>query len=81
MKNLSVQERKIYTLLKEGKSNKEISEELNIGLSTVKSHASNIYSKLKIFFFSLAKLSVQTKQVNPSPAFATRGGHDLKFVN
>lgn len=46
--SLSVQERKIFTLIKSGKSNKEISEEYNIGLSTVKSHVSSIYSKLNI---------------------------------
>lgn len=46
--SLSVQERKIFTLIQSGKSNKEISEEYNIGLSTVKSHVSNIYSKLNI---------------------------------
>lgn len=48
LKSLSIQERKIFTLLQQGKSNKEISDELNIGLSTVKSHVSNIYSKLGI---------------------------------
>ncbi|MCF8336105.1 MAG: helix-turn-helix transcriptional regulator [Bacteroidales bacterium] len=48
LSTLTVQERKIYALLREGKSNKEISEEFNIGLSTVKSHANNIYSKLKV---------------------------------
>ena len=48
LKALSVQERKIFQLIQCGKSNKEISEEYNIGLSTVKSHVSNIYSKLNI---------------------------------
>jgi DNA-binding CsgD family transcriptional regulator len=46
--SLSIQERKIFTLIKDGKSNKEISDILNIGLNTVKSHVSSIYSKLKI---------------------------------
>lgn len=46
--DLSLQERKIFSLLLEGKSNKEISEELKIGLSTVKSHVNSIYSKLNI---------------------------------
>ena len=45
---LSVQERKVLQLLKEGKSNKEISEEYNIGVNTVKSHVSSIYAKLKV---------------------------------
>lgn len=48
LKTLSVQEHKIHILLKEGKSNKEISEEFNIGISTVKSHISSIYSKLNV---------------------------------
>ena len=48
LKSLSIQERKIFKLLQEGKSNKEISDELNIGLSTVKSHVSSVYNKLKI---------------------------------
>lgn len=46
--SLTVQERKIFGLLKDGRSNKEISEECGISLSTVKSHVNNIYSKLKI---------------------------------
>ncbi|NME71260.1 helix-turn-helix domain-containing protein [Flammeovirga aprica] len=45
---LSLQERKIFGLLRNGLSNKEISAECNIELTTVKSHISSIYSKLKI---------------------------------
>lgn len=48
LRQLSVQERKIFQQIQSGKSNKEISDEFNIGLSTVKSHVSNIYSKLNI---------------------------------
>jgi len=48
IRNLSVQERKIFALIMEGKSNKEISDSLIIGLSTVKSHVNNIYAKLGI---------------------------------
>ncbi|WP_206420418.1 response regulator transcription factor [Lacinutrix jangbogonensis] len=48
LKLLSIQERKIFALLKEGKSNKEISDECNISLSTAKSHVSSIYSKLNV---------------------------------
>jgi DNA-binding CsgD family transcriptional regulator len=48
MRDLSVQERKIFSLIIEGKSNKEISDNLNIGMSTVKSHVNSIYSKLDI---------------------------------
>lgn len=48
IKKLSIQERKIFDLLRNGLSNKEISAECNIELTTVKSHISNIYSKLKI---------------------------------
>jgi len=45
---LSIQERKIFLLLQEGYSNQDISDQCNIGVSTVKSHVSAIYSKLKI---------------------------------
>ena len=48
IKNLSVQERRVFELLKKGASNQEISEEFNIGISTVKSHVSSILSKLGI---------------------------------
>lgn len=48
IKQLSVQERKIFDLIRNGLSNKEISAECNIELSTVKSHVGSIYSKLKI---------------------------------
>ena len=48
VQELSIQERKIYSLVLEGKSNKEIADALMIELSTVKSHLSSIYSKLKI---------------------------------
>jgi DNA-binding CsgD family transcriptional regulator len=46
--SLTVQERKVFALLLEGRSNKEISDTMAIGLSTVKSHVNNIYSKLGI---------------------------------
>ena len=45
---LSVKEREIFELLQKGMSNKEISAKCNIELTTVKSHVSSIYSKLKI---------------------------------
>lgn len=48
IKKLSVQERKIFDLIRNGLSNKEISAECNIELTTVKSHVGSIYSKLKI---------------------------------
>ena len=45
---LSVQERKIFSFIREGKSNKEIAAELHIEPTTVKSHIRNIYAKLEI---------------------------------
>lgn len=48
IKKLSVKEREIFDLLRKGMTNKEISSECNIELTTVKSHVSNIYSKLRI---------------------------------
>ncbi len=48
LKSLTVQERKIFKSLHQGASNQEISDEFNIELSTVKSHVSNIYTKLNV---------------------------------
>ncbi|MCC1485087.1 helix-turn-helix domain-containing protein [Winogradskyella immobilis] len=48
LQSLSIQERKILGLIQQGLSNKQISEECHIELSTVKSHVNNIYSKLNI---------------------------------
>lgn len=45
---LSRQERNIQGLILQGKSNKEIANELFISLSTVKTHITNIYSKLRV---------------------------------
>ena len=43
---LSAQERKVFLLIIEGKSNKEIANQLFISLSTVKTHVHNILKKL-----------------------------------
>lgn len=48
IQELTFQERKIFMLLQKERSNKEISDELNISLSTVKTHINNIFSKLNI---------------------------------
>ena len=45
---LSAQERKVFSFLRKGLSNKEISHQMHIELSTVKSHVRNIYSKLEV---------------------------------
>ncbi len=48
IKNLSVQERKILELLQRGATNKEISDQFNIGVNTVKSHVSSILTKMNL---------------------------------
>jgi len=45
---LSRQEVNIRNLIVQGKSNKEIADELFISLSTVKSHITNLYAKLNV---------------------------------
>ncbi len=42
---LTHQEHKIYKLIQSGYSNKEIASELNVSLSTIKTHINNIYKK------------------------------------
>lgn len=46
IKDLTKKEIEILELIKMGKSNKEICEELNVTLSTIKTHINHIYSKL-----------------------------------
>ncbi|MEE9362987.1 MAG: LuxR C-terminal-related transcriptional regulator [Cellulophaga sp.] len=48
LSDLSNQEKNIQNLILEGKSNKEIANELFISLSTVKTHITSIYSKLQV---------------------------------
>jgi len=48
LNTLSVQERRILSLLQKGATNQEISDVCHIELSTVKTHVSSIFSKLKI---------------------------------
>lgn len=48
LKTLSIKEREVFDMLRKGMSNKEISMECNIELTTVKSHVGSIYSKLKV---------------------------------
>ncbi|MDH5413926.1 MAG: helix-turn-helix transcriptional regulator [Flavobacteriaceae bacterium] len=48
LNSLSVREREIFDLVKQGGSNKEIASKLNIEVSTVKRHINSIFSKLKI---------------------------------
>ena len=57
--NISDREKEIILLMLDGKSNKEIEEELYISIKTVKTHIYNIYKKLDIssrwHLFSLLK--------------------------
>lgn len=48
VQTLSNQEKRVFNLLKKGKTNKEISSELHIEVSTVKSHLNKIYSRLGV---------------------------------
>lgn len=45
---LSIREKEVFDLIIIGKSNKEISDELNISVNTVKFHLKNVYEKLNI---------------------------------
>lgn len=45
---LSSQERKVFDLVKLGKTNQEVANALNIEITTVKSHMSSIFNKMKI---------------------------------
>ncbi len=46
--NLSEREYDVLQLMADGKSNKEIAEQLFVSLNTIKTHTSNIFSKLDV---------------------------------
>jgi len=46
--DLTIQERRVFDMLKEGRSNKEIAEAFSVSVSTVKSHVNSIFSKLGV---------------------------------
>ena len=45
---LSFREKEIFNLIKEGYSNKQIAEETNVSINTIKFHIKNIYDKLQV---------------------------------
>ena len=45
---LTAREREVLSLLAEGRSNKEVASELNVGLSTIETHRANLMQKLRL---------------------------------
>lgn len=45
---LTNRERDILLLLRLGKTNKEVAEELGVSVNTVKTHMKNLFTKLKV---------------------------------
>lgn len=45
---LSLREEEIFELILEGKSNKQLANELNVSINTIKFHIKNIYEKLQV---------------------------------
>ena len=60
---LSKREFQILELMAEGKSNKEISEELFVSIHTVKSHASNLFEKLEVKSRTQAIVKAKTDKI------------------
>lgn len=48
LSELTIQERKVFDLLRQGKSNKEMAEEFSVSVSTIKTHVNSIFSKLGV---------------------------------
>lgn len=49
IEQLTEREKKILSLMAEGLSNTKVSKELNIAITTLKSHINNIYAKIGLF--------------------------------
>jgi len=69
MENLSPQERKVFDLLLEGLSQKEIAHKLNISHSTLDFHRTNLYRKLSVHSIKelFAKYSTTGKAASSEP--------------
>lgn len=48
IENLSIREREVFNLIVLGKTNKQIANDVNVSVNTVKFHVKNIYEKLNI---------------------------------
>ena len=61
---LTMREREILQLIAEGKSNKEVSAQLNISVRTVENHRARIMRKLRLrSFSSLVRYAIRNKIV------------------
>ena len=64
--HLTLREREIVQLLVEGKSNKEVSAQLNISVRTVENHRARIMRKLRLHSFSsLVRYAIRNRIVEP----------------
>lgn len=59
---LTRREQEVLALIATGMSNQEIADQLSVGVSTVKSHVSNILSKLQVSSRELAVLTYHAQQ-------------------
>jgi NarL family two-component system response regulator LiaR len=64
---LTRREREVLALLGEGKSNREIAEDLFIGLKTVKTHVSNILGKLEVTDRTQAAIYANRNDITVKP--------------
>ncbi len=65
---LSAQERRVLALVAEGKTNKEIAEQMGLSDKTVKNYLSNIFEKLQISRRSQAAVLYAESRGGPAPA-------------
>ena len=64
---LSAQERRVLALVAEGKTNKEIAEQMGLSDKTVKNYLSNIFEKLQISRRSQAAVLYSESRNSPAP--------------
>lgn len=64
---LSAQERRVLALVAEGKTNKEIAEQMGLSDKTVKNYLSNIFEKLQISRRSQAAVLYAESRTSPTP--------------
>ncbi|MDQ3018218.1 MAG: response regulator transcription factor [Bacteroidota bacterium] len=65
--NLSPREHEVLVMISEGHSYQEIADRMNVSLSTVKTHASNLFSKMDVQRRTQAVMLAQKSGIIPTP--------------
>ena len=73
---LTPQQLRVLQMMREGLLNKQIAYELNVGMTTVKAHVSEILRKLNVY--SRTKAVIEVSQLDATELLEAQDGHNRK---